>query len=1382
VTTRSWIRKLFARQPRTIRKAPARCRPRLEALEDRLAPAVTDITPGHTETFTTIQQAVNFANPGDTIVADAGTYAEQVTINKSVTLLGANNTNPVPGRSGPESIVEPGLTSSFDTDSVFLVTANNVTIEGFTIQGSIASPPGGQSTGFTLTSGTTVYAAAGISNSSNVNNGGPPASSTSTTDISGLTVQNNIIKDFTQFGVYGDTSDDTVSTGNTIADNLISDVPNNGQGGYIGAGVIIYDNFYADITGNKLSNVRTGIQTGNNYLSSGTFVPSISNNIVSATVKGIYFSLQYESASPFTVSDNTITQYNGSVSPAYNAGLLIQSIQSSVQSVIQGNNISGFLYGVEFAGNNTTSSVTVEGGTLRNNTYGVWATNNDYFYPSNFDTTAALDGVTITNSTNAGVWVDSTSANSGGQFNTTNTVTLAVTDGTTITGGPVGLLVDGANSLASLTQSTITGNGIGVHVEAGGSLTAAQQNVITGNSGDGVLIDAAAGSVGSITDNNLSGNGGLGVNNKGSSVIDASTNWWGSKVLATVQAAISGGVDYTPFLDSGTDTQPAAPGFQGDFSVLDVTAASPQTGTIGRIQEGVNDVTAGGTVNVLAGTYAENVTIGQNLSLLGVPGSPTAVVINPTSGTGITVGSPATAVTIKGVEVTGAGTGISVSNLTTLILSDVTLMGNGTGGTVNNVTTLDWTPSSGSTGITATLTGTSFQRGSDNAVSFSNVPNITVFGSSGPDTFNVTPSASTTFTVHGGDPTPPATPGDVLIVNLSGTTNPHLNSTQPVPASGFAGSWTFGNADPIIFDQFETLSPTATLIVSQTASANPTEGGNVTFTVTVKNNGPGDATNVVLTDLVPVDSTFVSSSFTGYNSTTGQASLETIAANGSVTGTIVVQVPEERTISNTASVTTDTAQPDTSGNSSALLTLVADAALTAGTLTAPPNPVPGTPLSNLVLFHFSDADPNGTPSDYKATVTWGDGTVEDSVSNPSDVQVVASSSGGFDVVGAHTYLQGGLLSFGVAVVDQGSASTSKSGSVTVSTAAVVSGGPGDNTLILTRASGGPVGSVTYILNGGSPVTLSNLTSFTFNGGAGNDTLTVSLANGGPLVSKGPVAFDGGTGVNTLNLDAAGLPVRTIPGSFNAAGQAVNFSNTAATHVNNAAAIDAFAGPDTADRATAFTDLNAPERFVQVLYLDDLGRAGTKTEVDDWVNGQLKQPGGSPQAVAAAIAGSFEADDHLVQSWYFAFLGRQAQGGEELGWVKLLQSGQSEEQVLRQILGDPGHEFYDRAQTLGFGGTADQNFVQALYQVLLDRRASSSELDNAVAALKTMGPQGLALALLDSQEFRADQFAGYFATLLHRPADAGLANWVVSGLDAHGVRVAFESGMEFYNNG
>jgi hypothetical protein len=455
-----------------------------------------------------------------------------------------------------------------------------------------------------------------------------------------------------------------------------------------------------------------------------------------------------------------------------------------------------------------------------------------------------------------------------------------------------------------------------------------------------------------------------------------------------------------------------------------------------------------------------------------------------------------------------------------------------------------------------------------------------------------------------------------------------------------------------------------------------------------------------------------------------------------------------------------------------------------GTLTIHPAPLSATAVNfsvpvgspfSVPLATFSNSDPFGNPSSYDATIDWGDGS--SSAGTISD-----SGAGTFTVSGSHTYTSAGSATVSVHISHHHGFTTTASAtaSAAISGDVVVDGTIGDDNLVLMRTPGGQPGDITYTLNGAAPVSLRGVTSFTFNGGAGNDTMTVSLANGGPIVSNGPVAFDGGTGVNTLNLDAATLPVRIVPGSFNAAGQAVNFSNTAVTHVNNAAAVDAFAGPDTADRTTAFAGLNAQERFVQALYLDDLGRAGTRTEVDDWLNGQLNQPGGSPQVVAAAIAGSPEADDHLVQSWYFAFLGRQAQGGEEQGWASQLLAGQTEEQVLSQILGSA--EFYDRAQTLGFGGTADQNYVQPLYQVLLNRRASSSELDNGVAALQTMGRQGLALALLDSQEFRGDQFAGYFATLLHRPADTSLAGWVTSGLDAHSVRVAFESGMEFYSNG
>ncbi|HLF28034.1 MAG TPA: right-handed parallel beta-helix repeat-containing protein [Anaerolineae bacterium] len=119
-----------------------------------------------------------------------------------------------------------------------------------------------------------------------------------------------------------------------------------------------------------------------------------------------------------------------------------------------------------------------------------------------------------------------------------------------------------------------------------------------------------------IHNNDLSGNTTLAVSNEVVGVVDASANWYGTNIPAGVAAQVSADVDYTPWLNSGTDTSGAA-GFQGDFSYLNVDDDSPQTGATGRIQEGVDLVTAS-TVNVAAGTYNEHVVIDVvALNLLG---------------------------------------------------------------------------------------------------------------------------------------------------------------------------------------------------------------------------------------------------------------------------------------------------------------------------------------------------------------------------------------------------------------------------------------------------------------------------------------------------------------------------------------------------------------------------------------------------------------------------------------------------------------------------------------------------------------------------------------------------------------------------------------------
>src|SRR5262249_33102547 len=198
-----------------------------------------------------------------------------------------------------------------------------------------------------------------------------------------------------------------------------------------------------------------------------------------------------------------------------------------------------------------------------------------------------------------------------------------------------------------------------------------------------------------------------------------------------------------------------------------------------------------------------------------------------------------------------------------------------------------------------------------------------------------------------------------------------------------------------------------------------------------------------------------------------------------------------------------------------------DFPLTAGLVT-PPNAIAGHPIVNAPVFHFTDADPAPHIEDFVAMVTWGDGTTT------SAAQVVASGDG-FEVLASHTYLAAATgLTFAVEVHDVGGAAPiGASATINVSSDGIVRGTNGADTLTVSRTPGMPAGTVTYVLNGGAPVTLSNIESFTFLGLGGDDSMTVDLING-PLVTIGAVSYDGGAGVNALTVDAAGLPVQTPP--------------------------------------------------------------------------------------------------------------------------------------------------------------------------------------------------------------------------------------------------------------
>jgi uncharacterized repeat protein (TIGR01451 family) len=434
------------------------------------------------------------------------------------------------------------------------------------------------------------------------------------------------------------------------------------------------------------------------------------------------------------------------------------------------------------------------------------------------------------------------------------------------------------------------------------------------------------------------------------------------------------------------------------------------------------------------------------------------------------------------------------------------------------------------------------------------------------------------------------------------------------------------------------------------------------------------------------------------------------------------------------------------------------------------------------------ADPSGPgESNYTATVNWGDGTTTTATLANGGIVRLGAPKGiaTFAVRAHHAFVTSGSLTPKVTVQHGKLPAVVIFDTAVVSADAVIAGTKGNDVLVL--SSTGTAGTVSYTLDGSKAVKLSNVRSFTFNGLAGNDSLSVDLSHGVPMLA-GNIVFNGAAGSNTLTINAAGRATRSQTGHIGIVGaglaeQVILYTGVTSLNLNNAGSVNALGGADTADRTSAFKGLTADERFVQALYLDAIGKPGTKAQLDGWVKA-MHAPGGSQSSVALAIEQSRDAREHLVRSWYVSYMGRPAINNEELSWVNLLMTGVSEEQALSQFLSDPARqEFYDRAQGLFSTGTADQRYVQALVVVLLDRQATSAEVSNFTSQLGKVGRQGVALAILTQSGFRQHQFEGYVDALLHRPAGkTELNNLVFGNLDFLHARVQIESTSEFYKKG
>ena len=373
--------------------------------------------------FQTIAQGVTAVLPGGIVNVAAGNYLENVSIAKPLSLIGANANTAGSAMRGPESIIRyVGVGSG--TESVIGVTAANVTINGFTLDGD--------DPGFTrapLTSGDDANAAYGVR--------------PTTVAANNLTVSNNIIKKV-EIGIRGDAA----SQGNVVTQNWFDSI-----GHYdFGYCVSIRNNFYASVTNNKMTKAWTGVHINNHNGAGGPVSFPITGNEIHSYAGGILYWLQYNQATGATISNNTITAETGAV--ASNFGILVVSNQDAVNSSFTNNTISGHDYGVGLFNVPTSNNITlgatnsISGSKLA----GVLLTDNLNFNPiglTNFlaggpgaASTVNLTGLSITGNVNTGVKLEGT----------TNVQTLNL-NGASIGGGVTGLLVTGAPT--ALTGNTL---------------------------------------------------------------------------------------------------------------------------------------------------------------------------------------------------------------------------------------------------------------------------------------------------------------------------------------------------------------------------------------------------------------------------------------------------------------------------------------------------------------------------------------------------------------------------------------------------------------------------------------------------------------------------------------------------------------------------------------------------------------------------------------------------------------------------------------------------------------------------------------------------------------------------------------------------------------
>ncbi len=317
---------------------------------------------GCTTTYTSIQAAINDVAVVDgwTVYVEAGTFTEQVTITKSITLQGSG--------AGVTTIQAPiSLTPDANGQrSIVTVTGSGIVAEisGFTVTGPGPTGCGSLHYGIFVNGGATAdihdneVTDIGDNTPSGCQNGVAIRVGSATLGSGTATIENNTVTDYQKGGIV-------VSGDGSYADVLDNIVTGDGPTGVIAQnGIQVSYGATANVTGNTV--------TGNQYTGSGWASSGI---------------LIYDSGATVNVTDNVVDNNDFGVA-------VIASSSSNVTAVISGNTISNSGYGIEIGDYTTpggSASAVVSHNNIVDNVYGLYTDNPDMIIVDNlFDGNTGL--------------------------------------------------------------------------------------------------------------------------------------------------------------------------------------------------------------------------------------------------------------------------------------------------------------------------------------------------------------------------------------------------------------------------------------------------------------------------------------------------------------------------------------------------------------------------------------------------------------------------------------------------------------------------------------------------------------------------------------------------------------------------------------------------------------------------------------------------------------------------------------------------------------------------------------------------------------------------------------------------------------------------------